>query len=30
LVAGDFTFTVLEVAMNRINKIKITIAAPQQ
>jgi gliding motility-associated protein GldE len=30
LVANDFTFTVLEVAMNRIHKIKITIAAPQQ
>ncbi len=30
LVAKDFTFTVLEVAMNRIHKIKITIAAPQQ
>lgn len=29
LVANDFTFTVLEVAMNRIHKIKITIAAPQ-
>jgi gliding motility-associated protein GldE len=30
LVANDFTFTVLEVSMNRIHKIKITIAAPQQ
>jgi CBS domain containing-hemolysin-like protein len=30
LVANDFTFTVMEVAMNRIHKIKITIAAPQQ
>jgi len=30
LVANGFTFTVLEVAMNRINKIKITITAPQQ
>lgn len=30
LVANDFTFTVLEVALNRIHKIKITIAAPQQ
>ena len=30
LVANDFNFTVLEVAMNRIHKIKITIAAPQQ
>ena len=30
LVANDFTFTVLEVAMNRIHKVKITIAAPQQ
>lgn len=30
LVAKDFTFTVLEVAMNRIHKIKITIAAPKQ
>ncbi|MEY3576446.1 MAG: gliding motility-associated protein GldE, partial [Bacteroidota bacterium] len=30
LVANDFTFTVLEVDMNRIHKIKITIAAPQQ
>ncbi|MCE2848505.1 MAG: gliding motility-associated protein GldE [bacterium] len=29
LVANDFTFTVLEVAMNRIHKIKITITAPQ-
>ncbi len=28
LVAQDFTFTVLEVELNRIKKIKITIAAP--
>jgi hypothetical protein len=26
LVAHDFTFTVLEVAMNRIQKVKITIS----
>jgi putative hemolysin len=29
LVAHDFTFTVLEVAMNRIQKVKITITTPQ-
>ena len=29
LVAHDFSFTVLEVAMNRIQKVKITISTPQ-
>jgi CBS domain containing-hemolysin-like protein len=29
LVAQDFTFTVLEVLVNRIQKVKITITAPQ-
>ncbi|MFN4807809.1 MAG: transporter associated domain-containing protein [Bacteroidota bacterium] len=29
LVAHDFTFTVLEVAMNRIQKVKITISIQQ-
>jgi len=29
LTAGDFSFTVLEVSQNRIQKIKITITPPQ-